>query len=313
MQSSYAAFVDEFYENVPHMGSESKKNIRSEFDTVSAFLKANRKELQEVHLVSEAQAERTVALRALLADGAGLEENLLRILILNFLKRQRENLTDRETIADLNINPYLVGLLDFDSPEALVKFYTYQSIGRGLVTAMGDEFETWATVLGLEETDQTGFDCEVRRDGTRHFVQVKSGPDVLNKDMLENLASNFERAAEAHPGCECLLGLCYGNQSEISGKIRRYLPGEGFENVRIGSDFWEFVTGDPDTHERLVRIIDETTQSFDEYLAVVDPEAATADHDTFHELLAARTERLLAEWHDSYGEGAESIDAMLGE
>ncbi len=309
MPSTYARFLDEFYAHVDHMGPKSRENLSEEFETFTAFYNADTDALQEVRLVSEQQAERTVALREVLAPDEGVEENLLRMLVLNFLKRQRENIDARQSVDDLNLNPYLVSLLNFDSPETLVEFYTYQSIGRSLVTAMGDEFETWATVLGLEATDQSGFDCEVTRDGTRYFVQIKSGPNVLNKDMLDRLSSHFDDATEDHPDCECLLGLCYGERSDISGKIKKYLPGEDFEHVRIGSEFWEFVTGNPDAEQRLKATIDAATESFDQYLAVVESEPL--DDETFADRIDTQIDTLLTEWHNRYGEGVESIDTFL--
>jgi len=308
MGNDYRKFLKEFYDDIYMVGPKTIDKIQSEITSFDEFIRKGEAQIRQVDALSSEQASKTIELRELLEEDKEVKENTLILMVLDFLNRQIENMEDRASIGDLNVNPFMVNAVNFRDHEKIIEFYLYQSVGRGVVTSMGTEFEIWAELFGLDDTNQDGFDCEVQRDGTTYFVQVKSGPDVLNKDMLENLESNFKKAEEENPGCECLLGLCYGKESEVSGKIRRYLPG-GMDNLLIGREFWKFVAEEEDASDNIMQVVQNTAPKFDEYIEIVSDEVS-AEGDDFYQALEKRKNSLIEEWEERYGTGRGSIHEM---
>jgi Type II restriction endonuclease EcoO109I len=81
-------------------------------------------------------------------------------------------------------------------------------------------------------------------DGRRHFVQVKTGPDTANKDIAQNIARLLNAARARDPSAICILGVCYGRPDQISKIAKAELQATGV-GLKVGAEFWEFISGDP--------------------------------------------------------------------
>ena len=79
-------------------------------------------------------------------------------------------------------------MLEFDTPEALLRSRLAQHLERGSVTAFGTTLQSIAKDIGGEATG-VGVDIMPTREGRHYYIQVKSGPDTANRDIASRSAS----------------------------------------------------------------------------------------------------------------------------
>jgi len=267
-------FTDRLLDLIKGLGEKSAKAVVEDAGSLTGLLELKRRDLKLLEteggqtVFNSEQIDAFLELRKLFGADKSSEENCIKLLILKFIDRNISSVSSKDTIRKLNINPFIIRGFDLKDPHRIIEFYLYQSVTRGIVTSMGDQFEKLAKVVSLNNTDQAGFDGELVKDGSRYFVQVKSGPDVLNKDMLERLGVHMNNAKEEHPKCETLLGLAYGTRQQISDKIANYLPG-GLQSVKIGEEFWEFISGKKDYYQSILSTISEATGDYQQFVEVL--------------------------------------------
>ena len=80
-------------------------------------------------------------------------------------------------------------MLEFDTPEALLRSRLAQHLERGSVTAFGTTLQSIAKDIGGEATGVAGVDIMPTREGRHYYIQVKSGPDTANRDIASRSAS----------------------------------------------------------------------------------------------------------------------------
>ncbi len=108
----------------------------------------------------------------------------------DFLRR-RLNRVERLDLDDLNINPFLYRLLshelEFQDARSIVKWRMEQFFERGTVTSFGGVLEDIARVFS-EGTGVEGADIMKTKGEMRYYIQVKSGPNTVPKDMATQSA-----------------------------------------------------------------------------------------------------------------------------
>jgi hypothetical protein len=209
-----------------------------------------------------------------------------------FLSRRIRNL-ERLTLDHLKFNVLLARvtatMLEFDTPESLLRSRLAQHLERGSSTGFGTTLQAIARDITGQATGVAGADIALDRDGRRHYIQVKSGPDTANKDIAENIARLLNAARARDPTAICLMGVCYGRPDQISQIAQRQLEMSGV-GVLVGREFWEFISGDPGCLEELL------------VLAAGVASAAGPGETSFAERVDRKLDELVAEFHERYGD-----------
>jgi Type II restriction endonuclease EcoO109I len=208
-----------------------------------------------------------------------------------FLRSQIEHL-ESLSLASLDINPFLAKVLDLKTPKQVLEFNLYQNVTRSIVTSWGMTVEKILIHCGAQPYAKTkggrsgrNLDISVLRDGKPYLMQIKSGPNTMNIDMIQSLNEVIINFKTEKPEVKVLLGMTYGRKEMISGQIRGTL--DFFEDsILIGRDLWDFVSGRKDYHQKVFSLLDKASGGI----------LAT----TFVELLHKQLDLLVEEWNIKY-------------
>ena len=162
---------------------------------------------------------------------------------------------------------------------------------RGTVTAFGSVLENIARVFS-EGTGVEGADVLKTRDGKRHYIQVKSGPNTVPKDLAQRTTRLLQGAVRRNRGSIAIFGTCYGRPDQVSGIVRRYVE----VDVIAGREFWEFISDDPDCIDEIYEIAGEVSAHYE-----VEPGK------TLKDLLDGKLLELEQEFVALYGTGGDDM------
>jgi Type II restriction endonuclease EcoO109I len=209
----------------------------------------------------------------------------------SFLDKRARNLK-RLTLDDLKFNVVqlraIATMLDLETPEDLLRYRLAQHLERGSVTAWGTALQAIAREISGSGSGVAGADIEVTVDGRRHFVQIKSGPDTANKDIAQNIGRLLNSARARDSTAICVLGVCYGRPEQISGFTKGEFQSGGVV-LKVGREFWEFISGDPNCLNEILEIAGEVA------------EGRVAGDATFADLVEYKVQALTAEFEARYG------------
>jgi Type II restriction endonuclease EcoO109I len=205
------------------------------------------------------------------------------------------------TLRNLDINPFLMKVLDFKSPRQILEFNLYQTVTRSIVTSWGSTVENLLIRCGaekcvVEKNQRAGRRPDIKKmvGGKNFYIQVKSGPNTMNVDMVNSLNEVINEYKENYPDSGFLLGMTYGRKERISSQISANL--NDFEqNALIGRKLWDFISEAQDFHLTLFQILDMSSKSI------------TAK--SFSEYLDEQLESLEREWKSDFQD--KSIDESL--
>jgi len=168
---------------------------------------------------------------------------------------------ERLDLDDLNINPFLYRLLshelEFQDARSIVKWRMEQFFERGTVTSFGGVLEDIARVFS-EGTGVEGADIMKTKGEMRYYIQVKSGPNTVPKDMATQISTLLQSAQRRNRGSVALFGMCYGNEEQVSSIVHRYVQ----VDYLIGREFWEFISDEPDCIDQIYEIAAEVSRTF---------------------------------------------------
>jgi len=209
---------------------------------------------------------------------------------------------ERLSLDDLNVNPFLLRLfsheLGLNNARSIVEWLVSQRFERGAVTSFGKTLEKIAQVFG-ETTGVEGADLMLTRDGTHHYIQVKSGPNTVPKDMAVKISELLHSAQRRNSGSVAMFGMCYGNPEQVSGIVRKYVG----VNYKIGREFWSFLSEEDDCIDQIYAIAAEVSEQFQ------DPQGRS-----LREAINHKIDELTEEFKQRYGEsGPEMWQKLLQE
>lgn len=208
-----------------------------------------------------------------------------------FLDARARNL-ERLTLDDMKFNVVLLRtiatMLNFETPEDLLRYRLAQYLERGTGTAWGHALQAAAREISGSGSGVAGADIEVTADGRRHFVQIKSGPDTANKDIAQNISTLLNSARARDPSAICVLGVCYGRPEQISGFAQGEFQSRGIV-LKIGREFWEFISGDPECLNEVLELAGEAA------------EGRVAGEESFADRVEYKVQELTAEFEARYG------------
>jgi len=151
-------------------------------------------------------------------------------------------------------NPYIFRAKDFQVVADLVRHLLDAHLSSQEETLFGDFLEGLAIFINTQafggwKSSAEGLDLEFDRQGKRHIVSIKSGPNWGNSSQIKKMTGNFKTAAKVlrqrNPELQVIAvnGCCYGTDSS---------PDKGDYFKYCGQDFWTFVSGDPDLYLHLI-------------------------------------------------------------
>jgi|SRR5882672_6450995 len=184
-----------------------------------------------------------------------------------------------------------------------MKLHITMNTSRSIVTSMGFYLEqlVWASSDDIEKAPRdSNWDFKLTRGGRDHWLQIKSGPNDMDKDQISHWAKRIEEKISA--GGEAYLGFAYGKKSAVSvtlGLLKQYLP-DWEMRVMVGKDLWHFVSGDPQHHTRLCTILRQAA------LTVLHKASIVSE-------LNKAVKRITAEFEAKYGHGEEAVEKFIHE
>jgi len=172
---------------------------------------------------------------------------------------------------------------------------------RGAVTSFGIALENAAKTFS-EGTGVEGADiAKTKRVGQRtqrYYLQVKSGPNTVPKDLAKPTSDLLEAVQRLNRGSVALFGMCYGNKEQVSSIVQRYVKVDRL----IGREFWEFISDDPACIDEIYKIAAEVSA------AIQGKRGGKLAN-----LLERKIDDLTVEFENLYGSGGDPMwDRILG-
>lgn len=255
-----------------YLDSDWATFLNADIDKISGCRKANGKSV-----FTPKQIEELVFIKEDYLDLEDIRTAWIYQIGKNFLISQMETL--RSTSLDnLDINPFLMKVLNLKKPEEILEFNLYQAVTRSIVTSWGIAVESLLFrcgadkfVVGSTDTRAGGRpDLEKNVNGKKSYIQVKSGPNTMNVQMVNSLNDVIEDYKRRDPDAAFFLGMTYGTKDRISAQIRGYLSNFE-ESVLVGRGLWDFISEERDFHRQLFEVLDQssrkiTLKTFSEHL-----------------------------------------------
>jgi hypothetical protein len=143
-------------------------------------------------------------------------------------------------------NPYIFLSKNLGTADELAELILQAHTSSSEETQFGQLLEDVAIyvselVYGGQKSSTTGIDLDVRKDGIRYLIAIKSGKNWGNADQIAKLKTNFAKAKQvlaqnSQSGhVEAMLGVCYGITKDGNNGI--YL-------FKGGQSFWYFISGE---------------------------------------------------------------------
>lgn len=195
-------------------------------------------------------------------------------------------------LSDLNINPFLIRLLSkqqgLGSPRAVVAWLLSQRLERGTVTSGGSMLQEIAKLFA-EGSGVEGADLLKSKKGRHYHIQLKSGPNTVDKDACEFISRKLRSAQRRDPGSITVFGMAYGKPEQISSIVNMYLDAD---QKFIGAGFWEFISDDSNCMKEIYAVAGEVGEAFRD-----------SRGQTLGEVLEEKLEELVSEFESTYGTG----------
>jgi len=202
------------------------------------------------------------------------------------------------TLGKIHPNPFLIRALNLNTPEEVVRLNVYMTATRSIVTSMG--FFIQKLLISCSESAESppgksGWDAiKTTSDGEKCWIQVKSGPNDMDKDQIVYWAAKIEEKIQE--GDRAYIGIAYGkrtNKTVTLGLLKQILPNSEMITL-IGRELWDFVSEDT---RYTVNLFEVLRQSASQVLA----------QSSIDEAIERCSDRIIAEFIGKYGEGSQGV------
>ncbi|MFM9264642.1 PmeII family type II restriction endonuclease [Tychonema sp. BBK16] len=226
-----------------------------------------------------------------------IAENFLGSICRDFTGRQLA-MVENLTLGKIHPNPFLIRALNLNTPEEVVRLNVYMTATRSIVTSMGFFIEK--LLISCSESAESppgksGWDAiKTTSDGKKCWIQVKSGPNDMDKDQIVYWAAKIEEKIQE--GDRAYIGIAYGkrtNKTVTLGLLKQILPNSEMITL-IGRELWDFVSEDTCYTVNLFEVL---RQSASQVLA----------QSSLDEAIERCSDRLIAEFIGKYGEGSQGV------
>lgn len=286
-------------QRVDGVGKTTAAHLASYFDTVTQFMKCQAQDLLAVTkkngalLLKSEQATAIIAQRDdfLPAGVTDVRQMWITYLIRDFVKRAIEEIKDTD-FDKLLINPFLIKAFNFTDHREVISFCFYQKVTRSIVTSWGFTVERMVLVSGGIPI-KGGFDILIRRKDKDHHLQIKSSPNTMDFDQVQNLNNNIRKLQETANKVG-MLGVTYGVKDNHLSSIMQGVDGYP-KNVLVGHELWDFVAQEKGYTAKVL-----------EWASAGMPQ-----NTDFSSLLEDKRLSIVSDWEAKYGTGLESIEKVL--
>ena len=210
------------------------------------------------------------------------------------LAKKKFDVLDKLKLDQIDLNPYLLRVLGFETPEEIAEFIVSQRLERSLVTSFGTRIQNIAKALSERGTGVEGADICKERDGIRHYIQIKSGSKTANKDISSEISRLLTSATRRNSGSIALLGMTYGKRERVSNIIQQYSQ----VNWKIGREFWSFIAEDDNCAQELFEMAGETNYSPDDGIS-------------FKDKYREKVQELATQIREKYGDGEDMWERIF--
>jgi len=215
------------------------------------------------------------------------EPNLRRIyeLIVRAVRKIIKNLREkRKKVGKYNPLVREIIVESLKDLEESSKFIAYSAIERSIVTSLGSLFENIAKVFeNYEDSPYKDIIDQIKAknrvdmvkvvDNTYYFIQVKSGPLTINRDIADETKQKLTNAVvsfldsidDSNIDADLFLGLCYGTDEDMMFHCE-YV---GLD-YKIGDEFWSFISEGELTLSGLIWLFRETLRRENLSLSIRD-------------------------------------------
>lgn len=280
------------------------RKVSSYFTSLGEFLSCTREQLEGLRSASglplridSGDIEKVLWVKStgILSEGLPLVDNYIRGLARDFTRRQVENISAL-SLDSLNINPLLIRSLNLRTPLEVLEFNVNAAVSRSIVTSMGYFVQNLLEVTSDDvEKVRSGWDLVKHgQDGTNHWIQVKSGPNDMDKDQIIYWLQEIQKV-EVN-GDHGYIGMTYGKRDNATVSLslmRTYLPDMEIRTL-VGRELWDFLSGDDQFH---VRLFDSLRVS----------SAKILGSRSIQDEIGKKIRELLSEFEDRYGVGEEGL------
>lgn len=293
-------FISEICQRIEGIGPVIANAVAADFSSdLREFLQADHARIAAIkrssgkpYLVSETIL-RLIEEREVFINFTDVRDAWCFLIGRNFLAGVVERL-GKLRLADVDLNPFLAIGLELKTPEQVLTFNLYQTVTRSVVTSWGTAVEELLIRSGAEKLSGSSSGRSGRRpdikkikDDVEYHLQVKSGPNSMNVDMVGSLNEVFQDYRSNSPEIKFILGLTYGTKEMVSPQIRGGVS--DFDNCSfVGRDLWDFIGGETDYHLRIFGLLDKASEGILEKPITV--------------MMTAKLSELLDEWKQIYGD-----------
>ena len=289
------------------------RSLASHFSDINDFMEVSKEELLNIRGI---KGKRTLNLTGEQADeilrvretgyidpGVGVSQNFLAAISRAFTKRQL-NMIRSLSLENLNPNPFLIKTLNLHTPLEVVRVNVYMAATRSIVTSMGFFVER----LLLSSSDDlekgptgSGWDIiKTDRKSKKHWIQVKSGPNDMDKDQIVYWTQKIQEKIDQ--GDSAYIGITYGkrtNETVTFGIMKQLLPDWKMRTL-IGRELWDFINDDPEYHTKLFDTLRRAAQQILQKNSICDE-------------IEACVGRITGEFIDKYGDGSDGVSGYIKE
>lgn len=159
-------------------------------------------------------------------------------------------------------NPYLFRARNIQTASELAAALLEAHLSSSEETKFGGFLEEVAifaceTAYNGQKSTTTGMDLDFIRDGIRYVVAIKSGPHWGNSSQRSKLRQDLQaaikvaRQSNQHAHIRGVEGICYGAAQESD---------DGHVLKKQGRCFWEFISGVPNLHMKIMEPLEESAE-----------------------------------------------------
>ena len=201
----------------------------------------------------------------------------------DYLKKQVEKFSKKTNYSEIIINPFYYALmkdqLELQTKEKFARSLIFDGKIKGLTGSFGTKLQQIAGEF-THETPKKGFHLRIKKGKKFYNIIVVSGPQH-NTSNVEKYRSKMEKSKKEFPSEIPIFGICYGNTDTLglnfSNNVRIGLKNE---KIVIGKQFWEFISGDKNCRNEILKIIEDEAEKFsesDEYETIFEALTKTSE------------------------------------
>ena len=293
-------------ENDGGISKGKARSLASYFGSLQDFFSVKKEELENLKGVkgkrtirlSEEEIKRVIGARIYLSPEASLKENLVEAMCRQFTNRQLTMMRSL-TLSGMIPNPLLIRALNLKTPQEVVKLNVYMFVTRSIVTSFG--FFVEKLLLSSSDSSERaseGWDLLKTNGEDKHWIQVKSGPNDMDKDQIVYWAEKIQEKIDG--GDKAYIGITYGKSTLSTvtlGLIKQLLPDWKMKTL-IGRELWDFISDDSEYHEKIFMTLRKAAKQ-------------VLKTQSIGEEIEKKVEEVEKEFIDKYGDGEEGISKYI--